>query len=42
MLRTCFTPFEDDLPLNDLYMQSSTENNLWDPSVGSDFTLTIA
>jgi hypothetical protein len=37
-----FTPFEDDLPLNDLYMQSSTENNLWDPSAGSDFTLTIA
>jgi hypothetical protein len=35
------TPFEDDLPLNDLYMQSSTENNLWDPSAGSDFTLTI-
>jgi hypothetical protein len=35
------TPFEDDLPLNDLYFQSSTENNLWDPSAGSDFTLTI-
>lgn len=37
-----FTPFEDDLALNDLYFQSSTENNLWDPSAGSDFTLTIA
>jgi tail tube protein len=35
------SPFEDDLPLNDLYMQSSTENNLWDPTAGSDFTLTI-
>ncbi len=37
-----FTPFEDDLALNDLYFQSSTENNMWDPTAGSDFTLTIA
>jgi hypothetical protein len=37
-----FTPFEDDLPLNDLFMQSSTEINMWDASAGSDFTLTIA
>jgi hypothetical protein len=37
-----FSPFEDDLALNDLYFQSSTENNMWDPSAGSDFTLTIA
>ena len=37
-----FTPFEDDLPLNDVYMQSNTENNLWDATAGSDFTLTIA
>ncbi len=36
-----FSPFEDDLPLNDLYFQSSTENNLWDPSAGADFSLTI-
>jgi hypothetical protein len=36
-----FSPFEDDLPLNDLYFQTSTENNLWDASAGSDFTLTI-
>lgn len=37
-----FSPLEDDLPLNDLYMQTSTENNLWDPSAGSDFTLTFS
>lgn len=36
------TPFEDDLPLNELYMQTSTENNQWDATAGSDFTLTIA
>ncbi len=36
-----FSPFEDDLALSDLYFQTSTENNLWDPSAGSDFTLTI-
>ena len=36
-----FTPFEDDLPLDNLYMQSSTSNNLYDPSAGSDFTLTF-
>lgn len=36
-----FTPFEDDLPLEGIYMQSSTENNMWDPSAGSDFTLTF-
>lgn len=35
-------PLEDDLPLADLYMQSSTSNNLWDPTAGSDFTLAIA
>jgi hypothetical protein len=37
-----FHPFEDDLPLNDLYMQSSTSMNHWDASAGSDFTLTFA
>jgi hypothetical protein len=35
------TPFEDDLPLNDVFMQSSTSNNMWDPTAGSDLTLTI-
>ncbi len=35
------TPFEDDLPLNDVFMQASTSNNMWDPSAGSDLTLTI-
>jgi hypothetical protein len=33
------TPFEDDLALNDLYFQSSTSNNQWDPVAGADFTL---
>lgn len=37
-----FDPFEDDLPLDDLYFQASTEANLWDATAGSDFTLTIA
>jgi hypothetical protein len=32
-------PFEDDLPLADIYMESSTDVNLWDPTAGSDFTL---
>jgi hypothetical protein len=36
------SPFEDDLPLNDLYFQSSTGNTMWDPTAGSDFTLTVA
>jgi hypothetical protein len=35
-------PFDDDLPLNDIYMQSSTENNLWDATAGADFSLTFA
>ena len=34
-------PFDNDLPLNEVYMQSSTSNNLWDPSAGADLTLTI-
>lgn len=37
-----FNPFEDDLPLGELYFQSATSLNLYDPSAGSDFTLTIA
>lgn len=37
-----FNPFEDDLPLPEIYMQSSTSMNMWDPVAGSDFTLTIA
>lgn len=32
-------PFEDDLALEDVYWQSNTENNLYDPTAGSDFTL---
>jgi hypothetical protein len=36
-----FDPFEEDLPLDDLYMQASTENNMYDTSAGSDFTLTF-
>lgn len=35
-------PFEDDLPLDNLYWQSNTENNQWDPTAGSDFTLSIS
>ena len=35
------TPFEDDLALNDLYFQSSTSNNQWDPVAGADFALTF-
>jgi hypothetical protein len=37
-----YDPLEDDLALSDLYFQSNTENNLWDSSAGSDFTLTFA
>ena len=35
-------PFEDELPLDDLYMQASTSVNQWDSTAGSDFTLTFA
>ena len=35
-------PFEDDLPLPDLYMQAATEANMWDSAAGSDFTLAFA
>jgi hypothetical protein len=34
-------PLEDDLKLNDVFEQTSTSNNMWDPSAGSDLTLTI-
>ena len=34
-------PLEDDLKLKDVFEQTSTSNNMWDPSAGSDFTLTI-
>jgi len=37
-----FEPLDDDLKMGDLYYQASTSNNLWDPSAGSDFTLTFA
>jgi hypothetical protein len=30
-------PLDEDLPLDDLYFQSSTHNNLWDPAVDTDF-----
>lgn len=35
-------PFEDDLPLDNVYWQSNTENNLWDPVAGSDFALSFS
>lgn len=31
--------FEDELPQANIYMQTSTSGNLWDPSAGNDFTL---
>ena len=37
-----FEQLEDDLPLQDFYMQTSTEKNLYDPVAGSDFTLTFS
>ncbi len=37
-----FEPLEDDLKMADLYYQSSTSNNLWDPTAGTDFALTFA
>lgn len=36
------SPFNDELATNDLYLQSSTSNNLWDPSAGSDLSLAFA
>src|SRR5271157_3385517 len=35
------TQFEDQLPLNDLYTQTMTVTNQWDPSAGSDLALTF-
>lgn len=35
-------PLEDDLKMGDLYYQSSTSNNLWDTTAGTDFTLAFA
>lgn len=37
-----FDPFEDDLPLGDLYFQASTSKNLWDSTAGADLALTFA
>ena len=37
-----FDPLEDDLGLQDLYYQSNTEHNLWDPAAGSDFALSFS
>lgn len=36
------SPFEDELPLDDAYWQANTENNLWDPAAGSDFSLAFS
>lgn len=36
-----FEPFEDDLPLPDLYWQASTLNNQWDPASGTDLAFTF-
>ena len=35
------SPFNDELPMNDLFFQSSTSNNLWDPSAGTDLGFTF-
>src|SRR5271157_2840619 len=35
------TTFEDQLPLNDLYTQTRTVTNQWDPTAGSDLALTF-
>jgi hypothetical protein len=37
-----FGPFEDDLSMAQVYFQSSTSNNMYDPAAGSDFTMTFA
>jgi hypothetical protein len=36
-----FEQLDDDLPLDNVYMQSSTEANLYDTSAGTDFSLTF-
>ena len=36
-----FTNIEDQLPLNDLYLQTSTVTNQYDPTSGTDFTVTF-
>ncbi len=36
-----YDPFEDDLPLNDLYMQGFTSKNMWDASAGADMSITF-
>ena len=35
------TTFEDQLPLNDLYTQTMTVTNQWDPTAGSDLSLSF-
>jgi hypothetical protein len=35
------TTFEDQLPLNDLYTQTMTVTNQWDPTAGSDLALSF-
>ncbi len=34
-----YDPFEDDLPLDDLYFQSNTECNLWDSASTEDYSI---
>ena len=34
-------PLDEDLPLDDLYFQSSTHNNMWDTSIGGDFAVSF-
>ena len=35
-------PLDDETALTDLYFQSSTWNNLWDPIADTDFAFTFA
>jgi hypothetical protein len=37
-----YDPFDEDLPLSDLYFYTMTENNLWDASAATDFSLAFA
>jgi hypothetical protein len=37
-----YNPFEEDLPLDKIYMFNQTSANMWDASAGSDFTLAFA
>jgi hypothetical protein len=37
-----YDPFEDDLPLDDLFMQSNTEVNMWDSSSIEDYSIAFS